>query len=300
MFKVVVSREASRLASHSSARIFPNSQWECLTPSFILDKSERSNSYCLELLSICRGVEPGLTRDHGHAWVRLVEPTGEVYSVGFYPDESTRVEPDEVPGLRMPGMLLSPDKYEKHYQKGWNLRTVRHEITCDDFYKVKNTIENMQLNRLHGSLAFDLCEHNCVHFVMCIAKLCGINPRGATSLSRMADDLMLRGSVQRIRHRLSSIAPSVVTSFLHTVDVSIRSVLFNTALGLLGGFSTLSMQWSKRCEGQPVLEHINHLSPVFSSYRQVFSKKVPFYHVREFRQWQREVNQQVRDGAEHV
>lgn len=300
MFKLVVSREANRLASDASARIFSSSQWEQLMPSFVLDASERPDGYSLELLSICRGIEPGLTQDHGHAWVRLIKPTGEVYSVGFYPDESTRVEPDDVPGLRMPGMLLSPDKYEKHHQKGWNLRSVRYSISDKKFDEIKVEIERMQSERLNGSLAFDLCEFNCVNFVMRIAQMCNIDMRGQTSLSKLADDLYLGSRLQRIRTQLSCLFPTCISSFLARSEGFIRSILFNSALGLFGGFSILSMQWNKSSSGQVSLSYISNLSPVFASYKDVFSKKIPFYHVREFRQWQAETNRQLLEETPHA
>jgi len=115
MFKVVLRRQAHYLAGSSAARIFPNALWTSLSPNFFVNENEneRCDSHCLELMSICRGDEPGLTRDHGHAWIRLIEPSGAVYSVGFYPDESTNVEPDEVPGLRMPGHLINTKNITK-------------------------------------------------------------------------------------------------------------------------------------------------------------------------------------------
>jgi hypothetical protein len=297
MFKVILNRQANDLAGSYSARIPPHSSWENLKPNFLLDASERSKKYSIELLSICRGEEPGLARDHGHAWVRLIEPSGEVYSVGFYPDESTSVEPDEVPGLRMPGMLLSPDKYEKHHQRGWNCRSVKYPISEMCFRQTKAVIEHMQANRLNGSLAFDLCEYNCVYFVMKIAALCGICVRGKTSLSQLTDDLFLYSSLQRSTSKLSRLVPQCLSSRVNHSVYIIRSVFFNMALALLGGFATLSIQWQKNSADQITQSYIKQLEPVFLSYKQLFYKRVPFYHVREFRKWQLDVNQ---ESARHV
>jgi hypothetical protein len=291
MFKLVLRRQAHYLTGSSAARIFPNASWQHLSPSFFLTEDEQGDSHCLELMSICRGDEPGLTKDHGHAWIRLIEPSGAVYSVGFYPDESTNVEPDEVPGLRMPGMLLSPDKYEKHHQKGWNCRSVRYPISEACFNKAKSSIETLQMDRLQGSLAFDLCEYNCVNFVINIAAICGVTIRANTSLSQLADDIYLSGKLQSISAFLSNRLPrSLAITIKHAVR-NFRSLFFNLALALLGGFSILPVQWGKSSEGDILHLQVEKLEPVFSSCKQILCKRVPFYHVREFRKWQLEVNQ---------
>ena len=292
MFKLVLRRQAHYLAGSSAARIFPNASWKHLSPNFFLPEKERDDSHCLELMSICRGNEPGLTKDHGHAWVRLIEPSGAVYSVGFYPDESTNVEPDEVPGLRMPGMLLSPDKYEKHYQKGWSCRSVRYSISESCFNKAKLSIEAMQANRLNGSLAFDLCEFNCVNFVINVAATCGVTVKAGTSLSQLADDIYFSGRLQSLASVCSNNLPRPVSINVQHAARKIRSIFFNVALALFGGFATLSDQWSKNTTGESQHFTVDKLEPVFSSGKQIFYKHVTFYHVREFRKWQLDINQQ--------
>jgi len=286
MFKLVLNRRADYLASSTAARIFPNASWHELAPNYFLNKEDQVDSHCIELVSVCRGDEPGIAQDHGHAWIRLTEPSGAVYSVGFYPDESTNVEPDEVPGLRMPGLLLTPDKYEKHYQKGWNCRAVRYFISESCFDEAKLTIETMQKNRLQGSLAFDLCEYNCVNFVIKIAAICGVTIQADTSLSRLADDVYFSGKLQSLRSLISYRLPSPLVEGVGALVYNIRSIFFNLALTLFGGFSTLRVQWINGSAKEAMHSKIENLDPIFLTFSQVWLKRVPFFHVREFRKWQ--------------
>ena len=292
MFKLVLNRQADHLAGDTAGRIFPHSLWSSLSPNFFLDEDARAACHCIEIVSICRGDEPGIAQDHGHAWVRLIEPSGAVYSVGFYPDESTNVEPDEVPGLRMPGILLSPDKYEKHHEKGWNCRTVRHSISQTCFNEAKEAIESMQLNRLEGSLAFDLCEYNCVQFVISIAAICGLTIRAQTSLCRLTDDIYFSGKLRSSCHFFLARFPKGVSASMLGAANRVRSIVFNSSLAMLGGFSILPRQWSKSANGNVLQLQVHQLKPIFASYKHVFSKRVPFLHVRALRQWQLRVNQQ--------
>ena len=65
-------------------------------------------------------------------------------------------------------------------------------------------------------------------------------------------------------------------------------LLFNLALSSHGGFCTVSRQWDKAGD-EPVLRMIRGIQPVFTHWRDLWSRHVPFYHVRALREWQRRV-----------
>ena len=71
-------------------------------------------------------------------------------------------------------------------------------------------------------------------------------------------------------------------------------LLFNLALSSHGGFCTVSRQWDKAGD-EPVLRMIRGIQPVFTHWRDLWFRHVPFYHVRALREWQRRVE---REGLE--
>lgn len=266
MLKPLLARSgADRLIGDAPGRIDPRSLWTSLAPthalpSHALPAGARPPGHALDVLTCTRTGRPGLIADHGHAWIRLVEPDGRYASVGFFPDESTGVEPDQRPGLRMPGMLLSPDKYDR---VGWNERGVRIRLSERGFADLVAWVEEMQAGRLSGSLAFDLVDRSCVGFVVRAAARVGVRVQAATAPSRF-----LVGDAAAILPRRW------------------RQAGYNAVLAALGGRAVLARQWRPGLDASAELQTVDGIEPLFASWREVLHRPVPFYHVRPLRDWQ--------------
>lgn len=267
-------RRCDRLVSGVPGRIDRRSEWSELRFCGRVPMDEAPEDHALEILTSVRTGEPGLVENHGHAWIRLVRPDGCYSSLGFFPDESTEVEPDERPGLRMPGMLLMPDKYDR---MDWNLRSVRLPLDQKAFTRVQKHLEDMQEGRLSGHLAFDLVDRSCVGFVVRIAAVAGVRVEAET---RLTDFL---GS--RWRRRNPGIAASAGAPLRW-----LRFRLFNLCLYPLGGRVALRRQWLRHSDGgRERLHEVDRITPLFGGWRDVLGRPVPFYHVRALRQWQSRV-----------
>lgn len=261
MLKPFLARSADRLAGPVPGRIDPRSLWTALAPTHALPPADWPAGFALDLVTCTKTGTPGLLADHGHAWIRLVQPDGRYASVGLFPDESTGVEPDERPGLRMPGMLLSPDKYDR---VGWHERSVRIALDVAAHRRLIAWIEAMQASRRAGSLAFDLVDRSCVGFVVRAAATVGVDVGAAMPPSRF----LFRGRPPGGR---------------------LRQFGYNAVLAVLGGRAVLRRQWRPGSGQSPELQAIDGIEPLFASWRDVLLRPVPFYHVRALRDWQAEV-----------
>lgn len=272
-------RMADRLDLGKQGPIDERALWTELRPVRWLAEAERPETPVLEIVSVCKADVPGLVRDHGHAFVRLVDEEGGVRPIGFFPDESTGIEPDDFPGLRMPGMLLLPDKYDRI---AWNPLITRVTLSRPAFDRICASIEGLQRGKSDGDLGFDLLDQSCVGFVVRIARMARIRVEAEVLLTDFADGAGAAAGPIWLRH-LGRLLPR-----------PLYRLLFNLALSIHGGFCTVSRQWDKSGD-EPVLLAIRGIRPVFSHWRDLWSRHVPFYHVRALREWQRKVE---RDGLE--
>ncbi|MGN8112889.1 hypothetical protein [Labrys sp. 22185] len=266
-------RKADRLDLGKRGPIDERALWTELRPVRWLTEAERPGTPVLEIVSVCKAEVPGLVRDHGHAFIRLVDEEGGVRPIGFFPDESTGVEPDDFPGLRMPGMLLLPDKYDRI---AWNPLITRIALSRPAFEGLCASIVGLQRGKGDGELGFDLLDQSCVGFVVRIARLARIRVEAEVLLTDFADGAGAATGPTWRRH-LGRLLPR-----------PLYRLLFNLALSSHGGFCTVSRQWDKSGD-EPVLRMIRGIQPVFTHWRDLWSRHVPFYHVRALREWQRRV-----------
>jgi hypothetical protein len=269
-------RMAERLGASQPGPIDDRAQWAELRPVRWLDEQDRPSTPVLEIVSICKTDIPGLVVNHGHAFVRLVDTEGGIRPIGFFPDESTAIEPDDFPGLRMPGMLLLPDKYDRI---SWNPITTRIALSHADFDRICTAIERLQKERSQGTLSFDLLDRSCVGFVVRVARLAHIHVEAEV----LVTDFLGKGT------SASRTEPRRILTLL--IPQSVYRLAFNIALAVHGGFCTFSRQW-ERAAGDVSLKPVDGIRPVFSRWRDVWSNHVPFYHVRALREWQRKVERQ--------
>ncbi len=272
---------AKKLISQTPGEIYEASNWVTLRATRVLPLEKRPKTYLLELVSGSKGKSPTLVSDHGHAWIRLISPLGELYSVGFYPDESTQISPEYIPGLTFPGMLLNPDKYDS---VGWNECVTSIPLTSQEFQKVRSHIENMQANRDQGALAFRLVDRNCLWFIVEVAALVEVKVDIEYSLSRH-----FFPSVAKKTKKFVTMTNLSVPKWLYQSIKCFKS-LINTFLNIvyyaLGGRVVVTAQWIRKEDGQ-----VNKLSdfpfqPLFMGPGDIFRKTILFNHVIALQDWQ--------------
>lgn len=219
----------------------------------------------------------GLWRGFGHAWVRLIPPSGEVYSFGFYPDESAGIVPERAPGLCFPGMILHPDKYD---------RIATEQLATDivlappAFAALVQHLEGLQQQRRQRAMPFSLTSRNCVHFVAALAAQAGVQVPAAGSLAALCAELgppPLRPLCARLAGRAEAA----------------QRVLFNQALYLLGGSRVDARQWLYSAAGTPELTQPTGLEPLFGTRASVWRAHRPIWHTHLLRRWQQAQAAQV-------
>ncbi len=212
----------------------------------------------------------GLWRGFGHAWVRLIPPSGEVYSFGFYPDESAGIVPERAPGLCFPGMILHPDKYD---------RIATEQLATDivlappAFDALVRHLEQMQQQRRQRAMPFSLTSRNCVHFVAALAAQAGVKVPASGSLAALCAELgppPLRPLCALLTGRAEAV----------------QRVLFNQALYLLGGSRVDARQWLHSAAGAPELLQPAGLEPLFGTLAGVWRAHRPIWHTHLLRRWQ--------------
>jgi hypothetical protein len=254
-------------------RIDKRSHWTSLTAEYVLPVSERPSFYALDLVTAYKTDKSGFWQDFGHAWIRLITPAGEVMSVGYFPDESTHIVPEKQPGLRFPGVLLHPDKYNSMRFKE---KITRIALQEEKFFDLKNWLLRLQNQRVQKCLSFSLVDLNCVWFVVEAARQVGINVRAAYTLREACWGFIrhLLRSKERKRNQLDP----------HSSTVA--NIVFNFGLAILGGRNIHTSQWIEKNTKERVLIQHSDLQPVFSCWRDILLKPVTFYHVRSLRHWQ--------------
>ena len=246
----------------------------------MLSPEKHPKTYLLELVTCSKGKTPNLISDFGHAWIRLISPLGELYSVGFYPDESTRITPEYVPGLTFPGMLLNPDK---HDVTDWNECVTRIPLAPQQFQEIRTHIETMQINREQGTLAFRLVDRNCVWFVAEVAALIGVKLDIEYSLTCYL--LQVVGSKMKKFPTAKLFVPKRFQQGMKFFKRLIR-IFPNSLYYVLGGRVVVNKQWIRTKNGQMKKLSGFPFQPLFGCLGDIFKKSIPLNHVRALQNWQ--------------
>jgi hypothetical protein len=274
-------RRLSRTADGAPVgRVDERAAWRRLPVSRSLEPKETAEP-TLEIVSICKAERAGLLANHGHCFVRLIDAQGGVRSVGFFPDESLGVEPDEHPGLRMPGMYLSPDKYDRI---DWNPRRLRVALSVERFDAIVGQIEAWQARSLADGADFDLVDRNCVGFVVHVAALAGVSAQAAMPPSDFLIEALPEG-VQRVVRWLRAAAGGWT-----------RAVGLNLVLAVLGGRRSLRRRRVVTGAGEVADQDGLRITPMFASWRAVLTRRPRFLHVRALRLWQEDLLRLHPDG----
>lgn len=224
----------------------------------------------------------GLWRGFGHAWVRLIAPGGEVYSFGFYPDESAGIVPERAPGLCFPGMILHPDKYDRVATEQLATDVL---LTPPAFDALVQHLEALQQQRRQRAIPFSLTSRNCVHFVAALAAQAGVQVPASGSLAALCAEL-------------GPVPLRPFCAVLARRAEAVRRVLFNQGLYLLGGSRVDAQQWLPSPAGVPELVRPAGLEPLFGTLASVWSARLPIWHTHLLRSWQRAQDAEVHAASQ--
>lgn len=191
------------------------------------------------------------------------------------------VSSDRMPGLRMPGMLLHPDKYDG---LRYPSRATRIPLTPARFAEIVAYLEGLQAGRAEGSLSFGLVDRSCVWFLTEVAARAGVQIDANYDLIQAATDLlpdMLRRRLpDKVRYSPRSRGPMGRAAW------RVYDVCFNLGLYWLGGRRVMDKEWVRTTDGSVAGRHVRNLSPVFDRPGSIFGPAVPFFHVRALIRWQ--------------
>ena len=141
-------------------------KFEELKAHKILPPEQRPETHILEVVTNC----PGSIRDKtAHAWIRLIQPSGEVYSIGFGLANSEDVEVLNI-GATKKGALENPETAE--WMQYGDIQEFPIPITPEQFAMIRDHIEHSQ--REKRGLIFNFSKINCTTWVRDILKLIGI------------------------------------------------------------------------------------------------------------------------------
>jgi hypothetical protein len=251
----------------------PRQSWTRLAPDRFVAATGAPR---LEIVTISRTGQVGLVRDHGHAFVRLVDAQGGVRSVGFFPDESMAASPELLPGRRLPGMYLSPDKYDRI---DWRPVVTPVALTQERFDALVATIEGWQARCRDKGVDFDLPSANCVGFVVDVARLAGVEAQAQIPPT----DFLLPLSPAPLR--------KILTALRDAAPRRLRAAGTNLVFLLGGGLFALRRRWTPE-QGDDGAEPLARLqgglaiAPMFSSPLDALRRERPFLHVKALRAWQ--------------
>ena len=186
-------------------------QWTKLKPLKVLPEGRRPTTPVLEIVS---------RKDGFHAWVRVIHPSGEVFSVGML---------DELHGPKMGNIAQSrhavfrcPDVYE-FLEDEPNLATVPLDDSVYD--KIIHRLEKYNELGAH----FNWVDQNCNTFTAHIAHLAG------------KDDIDLRTNFGRmvtppaLRHATPEPIRAAISKAMDVIGALGMNQILNGLLALLGG-----------------------------------------------------------------
>ncbi len=268
--------------SPTPQKVFPNAQWKQLCATRQLPEEERPLTAVLELVSGSKYANRGAFTGFGHTFIRLISKEGDVYSIGFYPDESTGIVPENTPALTMPGILLNPDKYDlinKHEVQ------TRFSLTEQQFHKVKQHLEQMQQQMKEGSLQFRLLDRNCVWFATHIAAQIGVEIDAEYSHLTSGARILFK-PFRSLYCAILNKMPSALINMLRRWWLRLNQLITNTVYFLLGGRVIVHKQWIKDEDEQFKSLEIDNFQAMFPHLSDIWRHKIPCLHVKTFREWQ--------------
>lgn len=186
-----------------------------------------------------------------------------------------------MPGLRMPGMLLHPDKYDG---LRYPSRATRIPLTAVQFGEIVAYLEGMQAGRADGSLGFGLVDRSCVWFLTEVAARAGVQIDATYDLVQATMDLL--PDVLRCRLPDKARCSPLSGSPIGRAAWRVYDVFFNLGLYWLGGRRVMATQWVRTTDGSVVGRHVRDLNPVFDRPGSILGPAVPFFHVRALIRWQ--------------
>lgn len=157
----------------------PDSGWQHLEPIGLLKRPP--NEFRLEVL--VHKPKNGGVKAQGHASLRITTPSGEVFSVGFFPDNKksspTNEDPSSILGEHeeeakiQQGALMSPDRFIFLPESAYETEIVAFDLKGkENFHKVMDYIDQLKGGKeTPSNLLFQATHHNCAVFAKEVADL---------------------------------------------------------------------------------------------------------------------------------
>ncbi|MGM0440481.1 MAG: hypothetical protein ACQEP8_05150 [Chlamydiota bacterium] len=249
-------------------------KWKTLEPFKVLPPEQRPSNHILEVVTECPKDKPGLLGYH--AWVRLINPQGEVYSVGYAPDvagffpfEGCDFSKVHLLCETVPGKIMNTDITEWLQPSHQDSRTeLPIEITPQQFQQLITYIEKMQ-NTQHDKL-FNFVNGNCTAWVANLLGQVGVSVQARSNIH----ELILPSKFSRALNWLGRKMPL----WLKRLCSPIRLVMFGSRnLIMLAFFGAYRGEVNKKT---------NRKQRFIGTFKDVF-KLEKCYTPYALRQWQR-------------
>lgn len=160
--------------------------WKDTIPVF-KHKQRKSQDYRMEVLTT-------IGKKQNHGWIRLKDPTGNVYSLGRLWDRDYQLE--EFKRLKtIPGYIRAGD-IQEYIGEEENWKRTKFVLSQTDFAKLKNKAIEIQKKEK----SYNLINQNCLSFVEDMFKEIGIDHKvGTSTLNLLLTPAFLRKFL--IRHK---------------------------------------------------------------------------------------------------
>ncbi|MGM0440480.1 MAG: hypothetical protein ACQEP8_05145 [Chlamydiota bacterium] len=245
--------------------------WQELQPYRILEPAECPETPVLEVVTESDPHKAVLAGSH--SWIRLIKPSGEVYSVGFFPDQKFFPLDGVNCGYAkiaetVKAKMVNTDVTEWVPSKKPENRTVLPlSITEDQFDKVFNHIHHMQSSR-HNML-FNFTNKNCTAWVSEILSLVGEDVKPTVKLHEM----LLPASINRLLNKVDDKTPSLMKWVWQPLKWS--------------AFGICNLLFIITCGGRKGIfnPRTGEKERVFASWKDIFVWK-DIYHPFPLRKWQ--------------
>lgn len=216
--------------------------WTELTPYKIEKDHKWGNRWIFEVRT-CNEESPQKTGNH--AWMRLKNPDGEIFSFGLYRPEKAGIKDNFKAPLRIKkGHLMQPD-YSDVYP--CTIHSFEYEIDEPLFNKIKDQVEKDKQSDVEH---FHPIGMNCTRYVKKIAKIAGLKLKAKKKLWR----LITPSKLERVVDKIGNYTPSLIKK----VSNYIMALFMNTLQVLLG--ATLNDKQIVKSSGEAVPPHIRLFS----------------------------------------
>lgn len=248
--------------------IIPGSRdlWEGRIPIFKKKADRKTKDYRMEIVT-----------DRNHAWLRMKDPEGNIYSIGKHWDKDV----DERTFSTIPGSLEASDIHEFIGKESEQKRTVI-PLTKAKYKEVMAFIVEEQEQLIHQQRGFNMVGDNCASFVAQVAKIAGVQVADEPSLIHVyGEPLPLLKTIYN---------SSIFVKALLAPPLYLLSVFRNLIMFIGGGMRSADGEAHGRLDNR-----------IFTNFFEIFNPYKGMYkHTSMIREWQDNSPKKLRNRAAEV